>query len=337
MIDILRNPIYAGVYRWNYRRSGRGDRKPDEEVVTVDQAVPAIISREQWERVQRLLDANYKGRRDRQRRARHPHILSGLIRCAYCGQTYLATRSTRPYRGGYHPSIYRCGTYVRNMQCRNKSLTGTHIEPFVLEYLRAYVVAAHAKKGSLGEEILKAFGRPEIEHVEIENAGAGLAGVLGGMAEVAAGSKKEAAADEKLEALKGQKQRIERAIARLDDAYFFAEEGPNAISKAEYLVKRADLIEKLKKIDGEIAALGKERPAAGALDVELLSRFLLVHNLYVAGSIREVLPHLDPLVMQGFLQQVIRYVEVADGKVTRIVFNGPGGEITHRFVYRESS
>ncbi|NLI13414.1 MAG: hypothetical protein GX425_12470 [Peptococcaceae bacterium] len=181
VIDILRNPIYIGVYRWNYRQSGRGNLKPEDEVITVENALPAIISREQWERVQKLLDANYKGSRDLKRHAKHIHILSGIIRCGYCGKTYLASRQSKPHKKIYHPSYYRCGTYVRNMQCRNKSLSGLYLEPFILEYLCAYVKAARSAGSGkdIQKQLLVSFNRPEIEYIDLPYSDPGLISILG--------------------------------------------------------------------------------------------------------------------------------------------------------------
>lgn len=334
VLGILRNPIYIGVLRWNYRKSGRGELKPEDEVIMVENAVPAIISREQWERVQKLLDGNYKGSRDKRRRSQHIHIMSGLIRCGYCGKTYLACRQTRPHKNDYHPSFYRCGTYVRNMQCRNKSISGLYIEPFVLEYLRAYVVAVRSSgpRKTIQKELMDAFNRPEIEYIDLPHNDPGIVTVLGGMNETAA-TQPQPANDDKLESLKRLKQKIERAISRLDDAYYFPE-GHNAITKAEYLVKRAEFQQRLAKVDSEISVASAHSQRTTSIDLEVFSRFLLLHNLYNAGNIRDVLPTLDKQVVQDFLHDVISYVEVADGRITKIAFNSPQGEVIHRFVYK---
>lgn len=337
VIDVLRNPVYIGTYRWNFRESGRGALKPEDEVITVENALPVIISREQWERVQTFLDRNFKGRRDRQRRAKHVHLLSGLIKCGYCGQTYLASRNGRPHKDGFHPSYYRCGTYVRNQQCHNKAMSGLKIEPFVLEYIRAYVKASRTAVPGAGfqAELLKAFAREDIEYIDLPPLEQqGLAGVLGGMSEAAATSNRPDASD-KAEELKKQKQKIERAIARLDDAYFFSDD-ISVISKSEYLVKKADFQQKLKKIDSEISAAAAKVTPTISMDIELYSRFLLVHNLFHAGNIRDVLPALDKHVVQDFLQRVVSYIEVADGKVTKIAFHSPAGDSVHKFIYTQA-
>ena len=334
VIDILRNPSYIGIYRWNYRESARGKLKPEDEVVTVENALPAIISQEQWERVQKLLDTNYKGRRNQQRRAKNIHLLSCLIRCGYCGKNYIASLNTRPHKNGYHPSFYRCGTYVRNRQCRNKSLSGLYIEPFVLEYIVSFVQASRGPEACFQENLLKAFNRPEIEYIDIQEPDLALDGVLGGIEETAAAAdNQQKVVDNKAKSLKKKKQKIERAIARLDDAYYFAEEHA-AISKTEYLIKRSEFQQRLAKIDNRLSSL-PESPDNIALDIDTISRFLFLHNLYNTGNIREILPTLDKRAVQEFLQQVIKYIEVIEGRVIKIVFNSNGAEAPHRFIYKD--
>ncbi|WP_459835450.1 recombinase family protein [Halanaerobaculum tunisiense] len=45
--QILRNPIYKGDYRYNYKESARGKIKDKEGWVVVEDAFPAIISNQQ--------------------------------------------------------------------------------------------------------------------------------------------------------------------------------------------------------------------------------------------------------------------------------------------------
>ena len=333
VIDILRNPIYVGIYRWNYRESARGSLKPKDEVIMVENALPAIISREQFERVQKLLDANYKGRRTKHRQGKNIHILSGLIRCGFCGKTYLASKQSRPHKSGYYPSYYRCGTYVRNMQCRNKSISGLYIEPFVLEYMCAYVKSVRSARASkeVQRDLLSLLGRPEIEHIDLPRGDIGVT-LLGGMYETAT-TKSVKAPGDKMEHLKKQKQKFERALSRLDDAYYFPE-GVKGITKTEYLIKRAEFQQRLAKVDSDMAVISANAPRKKTMDLDLVSRFLLLHNLYNAGSIRDALPKLDKRVVQDFLRDVISYIEVAEGRVIRIVFNSPEGEIIHKVIYK---
>lgn len=325
VLQVLRNPVYIGIYRWNYRKGGRGTKKNPDEVIINEDAIPAIIDREQWERVQRLLDNNRRG--SWSNRKKHEHILSGLLKCGYCGKNYSGTRSTRAHKNGIHPTYYRCSMYARNRSCQNKGVSGFQVEPFIFEYLRALVKAEKAG------DVLKEFGHPEVEYIDIP----GPAGLNKGVDILAAPQVAAAVEDDELESLRAKKKKIETAIARLDDAYYFAE-GVNAISKAEYLVKRADFQQQLNQVDAEIAALSAKAPATRRMDIENFSRFLLLHDLYFAGDIKDVLYKLDKRVVREFLEGVIKYVEVADQKITKIAFYPPDGdgEVVHKFVYKET-
>jgi len=87
---ILRNVIYLGTLAYGkarYRELGkkRGKvRLPDTEHVIVENAAPAIISRELWDAAQ----ARHGTRRfGVGRRWHRPYLLSSLIECAHCAST----------------------------------------------------------------------------------------------------------------------------------------------------------------------------------------------------------------------------------------------------------
>jgi len=81
---ILDNPSYAGTYRYGLStyRMGEERRKLDEPTYVVDGAIPAIITPEECDRIQRIRE---------DRKDHHPrqlgstYLLSGLARCAKCG------------------------------------------------------------------------------------------------------------------------------------------------------------------------------------------------------------------------------------------------------------
>lgn len=80
---ILRNPIYAGRYRY-----GRGTA-----ATQVADALPPIVSEEEFQRVQRLL-----GERQGPRSAPVSYLLTGLARCGRCAGTMAGSRGrTRRY------------------------------------------------------------------------------------------------------------------------------------------------------------------------------------------------------------------------------------------------
>ncbi len=107
------------------------------------------------------------------------------------------------------------------------------------------------------------------------------------------------------------------------------------MARSEYLVKRAEMLQRLGKLDAEIGAGGRASIQHNVVaDVDLFSRFLLLHSLLKADDIREQLPSLDRAVVRDFLQQTISYIEVNGDQVTKIVFHSPDGEDVHRFIYK---
>jgi hypothetical protein len=96
---MLRNPIYAGVVRW------RG--------VERDGTHPPLVSRELFDKVQRVLDAHSSGG---ERSWKHDHYLKGTLVCAECGsRTYFAVAMGR---FGYFRCIGRNTGRTRCSQSR---------------------------------------------------------------------------------------------------------------------------------------------------------------------------------------------------------------------------
>jgi site-specific DNA recombinase len=111
---ILRNETYTGthyIHRDETRDTANGGRSrvalPKEQWIAIP--VPAIIARDQWERVQALLD---KGRQSRPRyHAKHQYLLARRARCGKCGYAiagfpHTGVENGRPFKRLY----YRCAT-----------------------------------------------------------------------------------------------------------------------------------------------------------------------------------------------------------------------------------
>ena len=98
LLDILRNPIYAGAYVYGRRRtdprrkrsdkpaSGRTSLVPqDEWFVCLKDHFPAYISWSQFERNQAQLDNNRSSASTQGSARNGPALLAGIIKCAECG------------------------------------------------------------------------------------------------------------------------------------------------------------------------------------------------------------------------------------------------------------
>jgi DNA invertase Pin-like site-specific DNA recombinase len=97
---MLRNPVYCGDYVMGRRPRGKFCRVVETPTVKMD-AHPAIIEREQFQAVQRILTLRYKPRG-----AAVPgrNLFAGIGRCAHCGKA-LATKNGP----GDHRAYICCG------------------------------------------------------------------------------------------------------------------------------------------------------------------------------------------------------------------------------------
>lgn len=132
---ILRNPFYKGTYRYNYKTQ-TGRIKPVEEQIVHEDNHPGIIDKEQWDRVNKILDEN-STRSVAQLRSnvKYTHIFSKLLRCGQCGHT-MGGGLDRARSDGYRPSRYYCTSHTRKAGCTNGVYSDVYLGPFVFNTLQ---------------------------------------------------------------------------------------------------------------------------------------------------------------------------------------------------------
>ena len=127
---ILMNPIYRGDLVWNRRteskfysvRKGRVDRMksrdeadrpilmPEDEWIVMQDAVPAIVTRDDWDRAQAMVIRRRKAKGG-QGKQRDRWLLSGVLLCGHCGQPYWGERKKKgriPGRAEVVCNYYTC-------------------------------------------------------------------------------------------------------------------------------------------------------------------------------------------------------------------------------------
>lgn len=122
--DMLRNERYTGTYIFNQtprkhpvtgKRTSRY-KNSDEEVLKVPGGMPEIVSREQWEKVQHLLDNRKQNATTARKRK---FLLTGFITCSQCGSAYVGTTSRTKYSvKGY----YSCTLRKNKLACSNNNI-----------------------------------------------------------------------------------------------------------------------------------------------------------------------------------------------------------------------
>ncbi len=127
---MLTNESYAGTLVWGKRTKSKAPP------VRVEGAVPAIVSREEFERVQGLL----KSRAPKvvhPRRASSPYLLSGLVKCESCGRALTAAEAKS---GKY--TYYVCQSLIKTGKeaCATPRLNAKRFEETIIRQLRDHVL-----------------------------------------------------------------------------------------------------------------------------------------------------------------------------------------------------
>ncbi len=110
---MLRNPVYLGKVRWNYRRQQSAivdgvevkSRPRSDECMICDGLHPALITQAQWDAVQTRLAGHPEVRCHRGSDLRNP--LAGLLVCGECGRAMVMT----PLYHRRASTAYRCVTH----------------------------------------------------------------------------------------------------------------------------------------------------------------------------------------------------------------------------------
>ncbi len=103
---ILKNPIYCGEYRWNFRSKGIRTHNP----IVVEGDIEPIVSKEDFYKVQELT----KSRDKKGRAATSDYIFSGILKCDRCG--YAMTGGIRHRKEGSR-MFYRCSGKIGFGNC----------------------------------------------------------------------------------------------------------------------------------------------------------------------------------------------------------------------------
>lgn len=109
ILDIIKNPVYKGTVIFNKGTGSGGNRKNDpKDYIIRDNAHPAIIEPDRWERNQEILAK----RRGNYGLSPDHALLIGLVRCGKCGyamryekKDVISSRKNRTYN---HYEYYQC-------------------------------------------------------------------------------------------------------------------------------------------------------------------------------------------------------------------------------------
>ena len=141
---MFKNKRYMGTYIWNEytfqcMRKYIG-RKENPRIVKIDDAIPAIVDKETFDKVQQRLESN-KYRCRAHTAKRRVFLLSGLIHCALCGGNYISHLSRSK---GHEYTYYVCrNRYGRKKNqadgCQSAPVRGEELEKFVIQAVKDFL------------------------------------------------------------------------------------------------------------------------------------------------------------------------------------------------------
>ncbi len=127
---MLSNEVYTGTLVWGKRA------KDNVPPVRVEDAFPAIVSKQEFKRVARSLGSRAPGS-VHPRRISSPYLLSGLLKCERCGRALSASESGR---GRY--TYYVCHSLLNRGKgtCTTPRLSAKRFERLIVEQIREHIL-----------------------------------------------------------------------------------------------------------------------------------------------------------------------------------------------------
>lgn len=346
LLIILRSVFYCGDYQYNRLKEGDRQRPKDKsEWITVADHHPAIVSREQKERIISILEANSRlcKNRNMYKSAKHIHIFASLMYCGNCGKPMGATPAAAKKDWQY--SKYSCST--RRMSataCNGKSVSDPIVGEFVFNYILNMLNAQNnfssiSSPEELQDRLLLGDTFRNIDHIEQDGLN-DLYNVLisGNITGEVYGKdvkvKEQPPADSELSRLRTEKQKLERALDRLTNLYLYSED---AMSESEYIIQKVKLTEALDEITEQIgfaSSDGWQQSISDEVFIQRASQFIIAQKLTDRNYInyKRLAMSVDAEVLQSFVRSIIDSIIMDAGQVKQIIFkNG----LSHTFVYKQ--
>jgi site-specific DNA recombinase len=145
--NIIKNEKYCGTYIFNksaakdaFGKRNNNKTKDEKDIIRVKGAIPSIISEDDYNKAQALMETRRNGGQGRQK-AKEIYLLSGgIIKCS-CGHAMYGNR--RKPKGKPLYVSYRCGDRHKkgvNSECKTPEIRKEYIEDYVLTELENFLV-----------------------------------------------------------------------------------------------------------------------------------------------------------------------------------------------------
>ena len=279
---ILHNIFYCGDYRYNVLKEGDRQKVKDEsEWITIEDHHPAIISREQKQRIITMLDANSRinKKKNNYKSGKYTHIFSGLCFCGNCGCPMGASPASLR-ADGWRYSKYSCPTRRKSATaCTGKSTSDPIVGEFVFNYIlnMLNIQQDFSSVSSVEDMQARLLIGETFSYIEsIDHDGvADLYDVLakgkvqGAVFGKGVDIRPKQGEDSEIASLRVEKQKVERALDRLRNLYLYSEE---TMPEKEYFIERNKLTAKLDDINEEIGIMQSDEWQQSVSDEMFIAR-----------------------------------------------------------------
>lgn len=344
---ILRNIFYCGDYLYNvHKDADRQKIKDESEWVTVRDHHPAIVTREQKDRIAAIMAQNQRLRKERGQvasRVKHTHIFGGILICGKCESMMYSSPIGK--RDGWVHSLYHCNNRRKSITiCDQQSISDTKVGEFsfnlVLNMLNAQAAfTPETTKEQLQQRILcgEPFARiSSIDEDDLADIHALLSSgkVQGSIYGKGADIKPPAKQKSSTSKLKSRREKVIRALDRLKSLYLYSDD---AMSEKDFIIQCEKLEEELDEIDQQLTVSERD-PGEAADDAVFLqksSEFIIAKNLSGRNYIyyKRLAKSVEPEILKSFVEQVFERIVLIDDAVQSVTFkNG----ITLHFEYKNS-
>lgn len=345
--DIIRNPFYKGTYRYNYRESARGALKDESEWIVVPNNHPGIISEEQWERCNKIMDINKASKNTANfYPKKHTHIFAGVLKCANCGRGFSSNKD-KPRLSGWRPSSYRCDRGMKMRDCAAPGTSDVVLGPFVFNYIANFVRLQRKGGPYTAESIEKALlsGKCFSNVAGIDSKG--IQDTLRALSYTDTESPDFVpdlsvqdttdgdSARFDIEILRQEEEKLKSGLQRLLDLYLF---DSAAMSQQVYMTKKDELEKNLKNVQ---AAIEKSMDDSGirpdAINISFMkkaSAFIVNQRILSKKEIdyEELACKCDADILKDLIRATIERIDIRDGRAEAITFKSG---LVHRFIYSE--
>ena len=148
LTDILRNEKYIGVYLWNRRENKRtlGKKtnrklKSEDEIVRIESGIPAIVDKETYNQVQKILD--YRKKYNKYKRPKSKYLLTGVLRCGVCGYAFCGGQTFSGRNKTYRP-YYRCCRIDKSIKCECKELNRAYLDSYIIKLVEEVILKSES-------------------------------------------------------------------------------------------------------------------------------------------------------------------------------------------------